>query len=244
MKGRLFILFICLLGAGCLSAETRITLRSGETITGTVVFQNEDVIVIKNVKGNRFQYPMAEVTKVEEEVAETVVADTKKTKAKKVGGILQVNGGAMCDTALPSDRWGGVLGGHLLIGANDLLQKKIFLGGGIGYQALILHDAVYSILPIQVHTIVPLLHGKHAPFLGLGVGYGISLNKDTEGGLFASADFGWRVQTGTHSALLLSLHANFQQLLSEWEDTIDNKIFINETTHTLCGLSLQVALQF
>ena len=39
-----------------------VTLRSGEKVGGEVVFQNSDVIVIKTPEGQRFQYPMTEVS--------------------------------------------------------------------------------------------------------------------------------------------------------------------------------------
>ncbi len=240
MLKRFYILLVVLCCGVIVFAETRITLRSSEEVTGTIIFQNEDVVVIRDAKGNRFQYPTSEIVKMED-VTDAPVAVAEQAKpVKKVGIMFQAAGGAVCD---PNAGWGGTVGGHFLIGANNILQKHIFLGAGVGYNALMLNETTYSILPIQLYSAVPLLQTKHAPFLGLGVGYGVALNKDYDGGLYAGVDFGWRVQLSTQSALFMGVNATFQQLMTTYTETIEDKIYTNKTTHTPCGLAFKIAIQ-
>lgn len=54
---------VCLLmvaGTSFVSADV-IRLKSGKTIEGTILFENEEVIVIRDTAGTRYQYPVREV---------------------------------------------------------------------------------------------------------------------------------------------------------------------------------------
>ncbi len=239
-KIRFIVLCLLLLGAGMIVAETRLVLRSNEVVQGTIIFQNDDVVVIRDAEGNRFQYPTSEIISITD-VTDALVEEPTKAAPRKVSIGVQAIGGAVIDAG---HEWGTVAGGDFMIGANNVLDKRIFLGGGIGYRALILSDKTYSLMPIQLYAALPLMQGKHAPYLGLGLGYGIALNKDYTGGLYAGVDFGWRMQISNHSALLLSAHASFLQLLREWTEQIDNVAYINRVTHTPCGLAFKAAILF
>ncbi len=240
MLKRFFILLLALCCGVNVFAATRITLRSSEEVIGTIIFQNADVVVLRDAKGNRFQYPMSEIVKMEEVLDAPVDEKQQEKSAKKVGIMFHVSGGAVCD---PNGSWGGMAGGDFLIGANNILQKHIFLGAGVGYDVLLLNGTNYSLLPIQLYGAIPLLQTKHAPFLGLGLGYGVSLANDYDGGLYAGIDFGWRVQLSSQSALFMGLHATFQQLLTTYTETIEDKLYTTQTTHTPCGLSFKIAIQ-
>ncbi len=233
------MLCLLLLGAEMVAAETQLTLRSKTVVIGTIIFQNDDVVVVRDADGNRFQYPKSEIISMEE-VNDHPAEEKKKMAHRKVNISLHTVGGAVVDR----QKWGGMVGIDFMIGASNLLDKHIFLGGGVGYRALTFNDKTYSLLPIQLYTAIPLLQGKHAPYVGVGLGYGVALNKQYTGGLYAGIDFGWRMQISNRSALLLSAHATFQQLQSEWTETIDNTEYINKVTHTPCGIALKAAILF
>ncbi len=244
MRNRLYILLLALLCCIGIHAEMRVVLRSSEVITGTILFQNDEVVVIKDAKGNRYQYPMSEVALIEEQTEQVTKVEEVTPKTKKVGIMLQVVGGGLADSSLP-DNWGGNIGGKLLIGANNLLDKRIFLGGGVGYSALMMADQTFSILPIELYTAIPCMQTKHAPYCGLGIGYGLSLNKNQTGGMFAEVDLGWRVQVSANTAMLLGVNASFQQIANDWSETIMEDIWAtNHATHTLCGVSAKIAFIF
>ena len=52
---RAFILFLSLLCTIALRAEV-LVLQSGAEVQGTIVFQNEEVVIIKTPSGARYQY--------------------------------------------------------------------------------------------------------------------------------------------------------------------------------------------
>ncbi len=242
MQNRFYIVLLALICSVALCAETRIVLRSAEAVTGIVIFQNDEVVVIKDAQGNRYQYPMSEVERVEE-VAEETPAPEVEEKTSKVGAMLQLAGGGLIDSSSPTEA-GGNISGKLLIGAKNVLGRRIFLGGGLGYEALIIADKTFSMLPLELYAAVPFLQTKHAPYCGLGVGYNVTLQKKQIGGLFAEIDFGWRVQCNHKTALMLGLNAKFQQLTNEWSEQVYDTWATNNVTHTLCSVAAKVALSF
>ena len=61
-----------------------VTLRSGKVMTGTVIVQNDEVLILRDANGARFQFPAAEVVKVEaEEEAAAAEAETAETTKKR-----------------------------------------------------------------------------------------------------------------------------------------------------------------
>ena len=58
----ILLLGVCL----CVRALSVVTLRNGQVVRGDVVVHNEEVLIIKNNEGARFQYPASEVVSVEE----------------------------------------------------------------------------------------------------------------------------------------------------------------------------------
>ncbi len=243
MKKTLFIgLFFVLIGASAW-ADMRVVLKSGASVKGTIVFQNEQVIVLRDADQKAYQFPMSEVVTIEEVV--DTVEDVVIEQERAVGALIMVDGGALYDTALPESQWGGRVGASVLVGARDLLDKRIFLGGGIGYSALFMNGENYSLLPILLYTAVPFMsaESKCSPYVGLGVGYGVGLKSHYKGGLHAGIDVGMRMQIGVNKALLLSFRASFQQLGTTWNEMVNETIMTNEVTHSLVGLGLHVGIQ-
>ena len=62
MKKLPLIVLLSLL-ALCAHAET-LLLHTGARVKGEIVFRNEEVIIIRNADGARFQYPRADVKEI------------------------------------------------------------------------------------------------------------------------------------------------------------------------------------
>lgn len=222
------------------SAE-QVRLKSGDIIRGTIIFQNEQVLVIKKADGSRFQYLQTDVEAILEDEAEEAPKEQAMTtaKEKKVTASLQFAGGM---TVLPGNsagsesQMGGNVQADLFIGTCPLLTpssegaggcRGLFLGGGLGYHLHYAGGQPYSFLPIQLRAEAPLTQKRHAPMLGLGVGYGISLQKSAKGGAFADFTFGWRCQLSDSRAISLGLFSNIQQTkLTDHTDIIDGNAFV------------------
>lgn len=244
MKNRFFFFVALLLCALCVEAEV-LTLRTGTQVHGTIIFQNDEVIVFKDVSGARFQYPRADVLSVSNEVAVVeqpqATATSPSSTAKKVSVLLELAGGA---TFVPADSVGGHFGANLLVGSHDMLGKRIFLGGGIGYIGEFMGGQRYAFLPVQLAVRIPFLQQKHSPIAGVALGYGIALSKDYLGGLYAGANFGYCYQISTKSALYIAADLQFQQAKIEVQEIIDDTSFTNRTGRGFVHTGLRLGFFF
>lgn len=230
-----------------LPAQVSLILRSGQTITGDIIFENEDVIVLQDSKGARYQYPKQEVAGIAEAKQQKEEKKEAPAKKKKVGIVLQLNAGAMALPALHdnmSDTWRAHAAANLMIGACDMLGKHIFLGGGVGYHSYFTPDKLYAFIPLMVSANLPLMQTPHAPALGLSLGYGISLSQTEQGGLYAGIDAGWRYQMNEKSALFLAASANFQQADIHITENIGQTHYTYSATQCFCTIGLKVGFQF
>ena len=86
---KIAFLIVFLASLLCAHAET-IILRTGARVKGTVVFQNEEVVIVRNEEGKRFQYMRSDVEEIlsdeeaVEEEAKTEETEAEITTSKKV----------------------------------------------------------------------------------------------------------------------------------------------------------------
>lgn len=244
MENRFFFLAALLLCTIGIQAEVLI-LRTGAQVQGTVVFQNEEVIVFKDASGARFQYPRADVLTVSSE--ENLVVEKQEsssvisTSAKKVSVLLELAGGA---TVVPADTVGGHFGANLLVGSHNMLGKRIFLGGGVGYLGEFMGNRQYAFLPIQLAVRVPFLQQKHSPIAGVSLGYGVALSKDYLGGLYAGANLGYCYQISSKSALYVAADVQFQQAKIDVRESIEDNIFTNHTGRSFVHTGIRLGFFF
>lgn len=228
MKKQLLLILFCLAFFSA-HAET-LVLRTGTRVQGTIVFQNEEVVILKNAEGARFQYPRADVLQIlsdEEAASKTTIEVAQEEEeiktTKKASILLELAGGAAIK---PGEAAGGGFSADLLVGSHHIKDRHLFIGGGLGYHGLFLGPEKYNFLPIQVALRMPFTESKHAPVFGASLGYGIALSRDYLGGLYAGLDFGYRCQLNPRTALALVAYAQFQQA------TVTNTLIIEDTPFT------------
>lgn len=244
MKNRFFFVVALLLCTVGIQAEV-LTLRTGAQVQGTIVFQNEEVIVFKDASGARFQYPRAEVLSVSSE--ENLVVEKQESSpfvsspVKKVSVLLELAGGA---TFIPADTVGGHFGANLLVGSHNMLGKRIFLGGGIGYIGEFMREQKYAFLPIQLAVRIPLLQQKHTPVVGVSLGYGVALSKNYLGGLYAEVNLGYCYQISNKSALYIAADVQFQQAKIDVRESIEDNVFTNHTGRSFVHTGIRLGFFF
>lgn len=230
----------------CAHAET-IILRTGARVQGTIVFQNEEVVIVRNAEGQRFQYPRTDVEQILteeqtiEEAQEAAAEEEEVNTTKKASILLEVAGGA---AVKPAETAGGGVSADLLVGSHMLGGKHIFVGGGLGYHGVFLGAERYNFLPIQVAVRMPLIEQKHAPAFGVAVGYGIALSKNYLGGIYADVDFGYRCQVKPNTAVAIFAYAQFQQAVVPSSTLIDGNPFVQNIGRSLVMSGIKFALYF
>ena len=247
MKKRLYILLVlCLLSVSYAHART-IILRTGARVSGTVVFENDEVVIIRNAEGARFQYPRAEIVKIVDDEVETSKSrdhETSKeeaTKTKKVSLLLELGAGA---AVLPNEAAGGAFHVDMLVGSHHIGDKHMFLGGGFGYHGLFFGANKYHFMPIQVALRVPFLETKHAPFFGVSVGYGIALSKNYKGGIYAGIDFGYRYAINPKTAVAVTFFTQLQQAKITTTEIIESDQYTNTAGRVFITPGIKLGLYF
>ena len=252
-----------LAGTGIVSAEV-IKLKSGKTIEGTILFENEEVVVIRDAAGARYQYPKSDLVLEEpDEPAEAAQEQSVKAQqpgrdselrasyadnAKKVSmGISMFGGGMVVPAQMVGEQTAPQMGGHagadVMVGTYNLFKRLIFLGGATGFHAFMTDGKVLSIIPVMLRAEVPLTLKKHAPMLGMGVGYGIGL-KNTKGGFCADVEFGWRYGYSRKAAFFMGVFADFQGVEIPVTETITGTEYTSMAYRNLCGFGAKMALFF
>ncbi len=248
MGRRLF--FIVLFSALVCSVQASIiTLRNGQKITGEIIVQNDEVVIVKNTAGARFQYPANEVVSIsEDETTEEKPVEQKdeeKPQGKRMTFLIGLSGGA---AIIPQDHSGGHVGGELMIGSRYIGKKDIFLGGGISVHGMFVAGKTYTFLPLQLAVKVPFLEGKHTPIVGANIGYGFGVSKNCVGGIYSAAEVGYRYAYSARSALILSLRAQFQQAKIDVVETItENDIstdYVSRVGRSFVTFGAHLALTF
>lgn len=245
MKARILFLSWMLFCTAMIWGET-VTLRSGKVVTGQVLVQNEDVVIIRDVNGARFQFPMSDVISVattdESEKEETKVEeDEVSSSGKKAALTLEIGGGMLYEH---QSQTGGYMGADLLIGSRSIKNKSITLGGSVGYLGAFLGGDSYHFLPICIAMRMPLLEGKHAPLIGASMGYGIALGKNYKGGLNAQINVAYRYAMSSKSALTIGLDVRFQQAQLPVVEMIEDTEYAHVAGRNLVTLGVKMGFQF
>ena len=137
MKKYLYIALLLLASALCAHAET-ILLRTGARVRGEIVFQNEEVVIVRDAEGKRFQYLRSDVEAVLTDDSAEVAAEVSEKEQelqtpKKASIILELAGGAAVQ---PQEYAGGAFSVDMLVGSHHIGNRHLFIGGGLGYHGL------------------------------------------------------------------------------------------------------------
>lgn len=240
----LLICLWCLWMATTAHAEV-ITLRSGQVLRGEVVLQNEEVLIVRYPDGSRFQYPMTEVVSVTREDAETVapaehVANTANN-TKKVAMRTAFTGGA---TYIPFAGWGGNAVLDIQIGTHQLMERHIFVGGGVGVHAMFVNGTSYAFVPVQAVASVPLTETHHAPVVGMAVGYGFAVAGAQKGGICTGVDVGWKYSISDRSALSVNVGVQWQQARIRTTEVIEGNDYTRTMGTNMLSIGVKVGFRF
>jgi len=248
MRKHLLYIVLCLLSLPYAHAET-ILLHTGARVKGTILFQNEEVVIVRDEAGQRFQYLRSDIEQIlsDEEAVSVqteqvdLSADTEITASKKASVLLELS----CAPAImiPFAPFGNA-GIDLLAGTHHIKDRHIFIGAGVGYHGYFQDGYSYNFLPIEAKLSVPFTEAKHAPVFGFALGYGVALSKDYVGGIYTGLDFGYRYQINPKSALAVLVFASFQQAHLNITETIDGNTYTNRAGRNFVSPGVKFALYF
>lgn len=227
-----------------------VTLRTGQSIKGEILLQNDEVVIIRAKNGTRYQYPKSEILTIKhDDASQEATTDTASVvkATRPVNLRFQAHGGVVC---VPTMGVGGQVGADFMVGSYAIQGKRMFVGGGVGYRAKWVGGKTYSLIPLQAIVDIPLTTTQHAPILGMSIGYGFSTNKATQGGMCVGANVGWSYLFNKRCCLALSLLAEWQQATTDMIDIVQDPltgIATQYTNHRGCNfisVGMKLAVSF
>lgn len=247
---KLIYTLLLLLVAGVLSAEV-ITLKTGKVVEGTVLFENEEVVVIRDASGARFQYPKSDIqSRVAEAQPQTdanVDVPTSETapsvSEKHLALGLELSEGV---PVMPGEGIGrNMIGVDLLICSHHVGERRVMLGASVGYRGSLLDkDGWYSYMPLAAVVRYPILEGKHCPVVGASLGYGIALSKQYVGGVYAAMDVAYRYEINQKSALWVGLNLQCQQTKMSVTEVVEEDVYVGKKGLTMLTPGVKFGIAF
>lgn len=246
MKKLIGILFLWSVLICSVHAEV-IVLRSGKTIKGEILLNNDEVLILRQKDGSRFQFPKQEIISIDADAIQKSQSTTDTLVLNKVAFNLSVAGGA---THTPNG-WGGFVQPMLFIGANIAKNQPVFVGGSIGYNGVITRDNTYSWIPIQATLRCPIVRKKTGnntmdgqPLISASIGYAIATSQEWEGGICFGVDAGWQKSLNNKVSFYIALTAQCLQTRIKTIETIHDNAYQNFRGCTLgsIGLCLGITL--
>ena len=233
-----------------------VVLRSGKTVKGEILLHNEEVVIIRQKDGSRFQFPMQEVLSISAELPPKRLSSTNRTaEDKKVACHFAVAGG----TAYTPNGWGGFINPTVFVGTHTLRHLPIAVGGTIGYHGVFAQGNTYSWIPLQAsiylspisnrpspiaHRQSPIAHRPSPIACRLSIGYACALSQDYTGGICAGMEIGWSHAIGNTSSILVALNAQSLQTRMQVVETVNGNSYRNFRGCTLVSLGMKLGIQF
>ena len=242
---------LCLFVAGICSLQAEVVvLRTGQTVKGELLLNNDEVVILRKKDGTRFQYPKAEVVTIRMDKEEVVVQEDSVVlhREKKVALRMNLSMGA---AFLPANNlyapWATDVQVHAAVGTHNLLKTNVFLGGSVGYHMVVNKRVTYEWIPIQMTCTYPITvshSSAHRPLVGCSLGYAIALDKDYAGGICGGIDVGWWYKLGESSSMSIALAAQWQQTKVWIVETINGLEYSNHIGCPIMTIALNASIHF
>jgi hypothetical protein len=238
-----YILLLIVALTSTISIAEVVVLNTGLKIQGEIVLQNDDVVIIKKKDGSRYQYPTSEVQLIQKNDSIEIETEEKHEAVvtRPVALRIQANGGAVY---LPSKGWGGQIGVDLQIGSREITDLPLFVGGSIGFRTKILPESNYTFIPLQLILNSPLTTNRHAPYLGMNIGYGFATDKQTKGGICLGISTGWMHHINNNASIWLGCYAEWQQARVEITETINDQDYMNTIGCNFVSIGAKTTIAF
>ncbi len=226
------------------STLTKITLKTGAVFVGEVVLKNDELIMLKDNSGARFQFALPEIDKIEsansEPINTTKQAPLGTTQNDNFCGQFELSfGNASARKAFDAASAPQV---GLTFGNRKTFGKDLYVGIGAGY--FWIADANLGLIPATVKIQTYTSKNRTSPFVGFESGYAFSATKNYSGGPFAKISLGINHRLNYKSAIYAGVSAAVYSISGQLTESTQNGIFSFYGSTTINALGLKVGFQF
>lgn len=239
-----FLLIFSFFAANAQESKTKITLKTGAVFIGEVILKNDELIMLKDNTGARFQFSVSEIDKIEITSAEPTSTikpeNTATSQNKNLCFQLELStGNAWARKAFGST---SVNEAMLAFGNRKMAGNDFFVGFGVGYFQIA--DANLSFTPLSLKIQTYTSKNRTSPFVGFESGYAFSTSKNYSGGPFAKISLGINHRLNYKSAVYAGVSAGVYSINGQLTETTQNGNFTFVGTTTCNVLGLKVGFQF
>lgn len=251
MMRNLLILF-CLFVAFNLLAQdkttaTKITLKSGAVYIGEVVLRNDEIMMLKNKGGERFQFQLSDIVSEESVSEEQIQNEVSIQQPEQTGNFCGIIESALF-SASARNAFERTTGTQFSIsfGNKKAFGRDIFTGFGVGYLTLINYPSSNSptLIPFSFKILIKAGKNHIAPQFGAESGYAISINENVKGGFFATVSTGLLIPLNEKTALYTSVYGAAYTLKGNLSENTEGGTFIYNGTTTMNLLGVKIGLRF
>lgn len=193
--------------------EDIILLKNGETYRGEIVLKTNDILMLKTHDEKRFQFPINEISKIEQKNNEQGTAQTTDSTINKCfAGIINLSGGISSAPGAFSSS--PVMNISMAFGSRNAFGTKAFLGLGIGYESIFgveNSDLDYIPVFIQIHESLKSKN-KWSPAFGAKTGYAFAVNSQYKGGPLIQISAGANYKLTETSGMFFGVFSQVRQI--------------------------------
>lgn len=228
----------------------KVTLKTGEVYIGEIILKNNDIVMLKDTEGTRFQFPISEIKSIEKVTSADIIKNTKTgipvsdSGLGNVCGLLELSGGL----GSAKNKFSSMPNGQasLSFGSRMLQSKVLFIGGGVGYFSVFESQSseIISFVPLYMRLKSNFSKKKTSPYILFDAGYSFALTSGYEGGLYSKVGLGVQhnatAKTSIYWGAFTSIQ-NFTGTLTETNNALPYNYYGNSS---IVNFGLNLGLQF
>ena len=251
MKNKWLILFFCFVSVGILAQEkavtSKVTLKTGTVFVGEIIVKNNEVVMLKDSTGARFQFQPSEVVLVETFVPSKTDSDLQQSSTEP-NAPLNTNFSARFEivsaaVSMQNEDNAKLLTQFLLsFGNKKVLGKDIYVGLGAGF--LTVNNSNINLLPIYLKVQATTNKNRTSPFWGVESGYTFSVNNYFKGGAYTSVSAGVNYKVNYKTSIYAGVFGAVYSIKGRLTESITEGTYAYEGIASLKTAGLKLGLQF
>lgn len=227
----------------------KIVLKSGSVYIGQVLLKNEEVVMLKDQNGARFQFQPGEInsiSNVTNQATDTNSTTSGAIKPESENFCSIIEAGLFTANARKCFNWQAASQVSISFGNKKALGKDLFLGLGVRYLFPLSMDAstMPTLIPVFFKTIITTGKKKNAPNLGIESGYAFSSNDNYKGGGFTTLSTGFTFCINEKTALYTSVFGAVYSIKGNLIDKTSTGSYSYFGTTSMNSAGFKVGLRF
>lgn len=259
MKKIFFTFSLLLLIAASLYAQEKrmdiVVLNTGNTYVGSIVVQNDDIVILQTNDGTRFQFSNTEIKEIKKNEIYHESDDFSQKESPEILDLsndnirmmINVSGGA--SFAEKAFSLSPSLQAGLLFVKDNIFGKALLGGVEIAYQAIFLKEEntesqTISFLPLSLHLQYNFSSKRHHPFVGIDTGYAFSLSEAYKGGISTKISAGYSYRLSYRTVLYTGFYYGLQMISTNLTENFNKEEYNYFGKTVINNFGIKLALQF